>query len=144
MTVRLSRTFEFDADPRPVWEFISDPRNRAEAISVVESYDVDPDDDRRVTWHIRLPVPLLTSTVDVETEDVERDPPRYVKFTGRSRALDVTGEHTVEADGSGSRLINEFVVDGRVPGVERFFKRNLDRELGNLEDALDRRLAAEH
>jgi hypothetical protein len=48
----------------------------------------------------------------------------------------VSGEHTIEDTPDGCRLVNEFVVDGRVPGVERFFERNLDGELTNLERAL--------
>jgi hypothetical protein len=53
----------------------------------------------------------------------------------------VTGEHTIETVADDQcRLENEFIVDGRLPGVERFFKRNLDRELKNLERALRRDL----
>jgi carbon monoxide dehydrogenase subunit G len=80
---------------------------------------------------------MLNRTVSVETEDVERNPPNYVKFVGRSSALRVTGEHELEATETGTRLTNRFVVEGRVPGVERFFERNLDRELDNLEAALE-------
>jgi carbon monoxide dehydrogenase subunit G len=138
MTVRLQRTFEFDAPGQRVWEFIADPAKRADAISVVDDYEVH--DDGSATWQVRLPVPLISSTVAVETEDVERDPPRYVKFVGKSRAMRVVGEHTVEVTDGKTHLVNEFVVDGRVPGVERFFKRNLDRELDNLEAALRRDL----
>lgn len=140
MTVRVQRTFEFDADPERVWQFISDPAKRAEAISVVDEYEVDPQNERKTTWHIRLPIPLLTTTIGVDTEDVAREEPRYVKFVGRSRALRVTGEHTIEEVEGGCRLVNEFVVDGRVPGVEKFFQRNFDRELDNLEAALRREL----
>lgn len=136
MTVRVQRTFEFSAAPERVWEFISDPQKRAEAISVVEEYELDSEDERRATWHVRLPIPLLNSTISVETEDVARDEPRYVKFVGRSKAMRVTGEHTIEATDEGCQLVNEFVVDGKLPGVERFFKRNLDAELDNLEAAL--------
>lgn len=136
MTVRVERTFEFDAPKDRVWEFISVPEKRAGAISVVERYEVDPNDPRKATWHVSLPIPFVSSTIAVETEDVVRDPPRYVKFVGRSRAMRVTGEHTIEETGSGSRLHNEFVVDGQLPGVEKFFTRNLDRELDNLEAAL--------
>ena len=137
MTVRVRRTFEFDVPPERVWEFISDPGKRADAISVVRDYEVR--DERTAVWHIALPIPIVNSTVSVETEDVTRDPPRHVEFVGRSRVMEVTGSHTVEpTDDGGSRLENEFVVEGRLPGVERFFKRNLDRELGNLEDALRR------
>jgi len=134
MTVRVRRAFDFDAAPEQIWEFISDPINRAESISVVEDFDVGS--DNRVTWHINLPIPLLDSTAKVRTEDVERDPPHYVKFVGRSRVMQVTGEHTIEERDGGCRLVNEFTVEGRLPGVERYFKRNLDRELDNLEAAL--------
>ena len=134
MTVRVTRTFEFDAPVDRVWEFISDPAKRAAAISVVESFEVTG--ERTATWHVSLPIPLIDSTAAVETEDVVREPPTYVEFVGKSRVMRVTGHHRIEAAGDGCRLVNEFVVDGRVPGVERFFKRNLDRELDNLEAAL--------
>jgi carbon monoxide dehydrogenase subunit G len=142
MTVRVRRTFEFDAPPTLVWDFISDPGKRAEAISVVESYDVRPESNE-ATWHVRLPIPFLDSTAAVETQDVELDPPRYVKFVGKSKVMRVTGEHTVSEANGTTRLENEFVVDGRVPGVERYFKRNLDRELENLERALRTELNSE-
>ncbi len=133
MTVRVQRTFEFDVSSEHVWEFIADPEKRARAISVVSEYELTDLDEHRATWHVKLPIPLIDSTVAVETEDVERDPPRYVKFVGRSRAMRVTGEHTIEETESGCRLHNKFVVDGKLPGVERFFKRHLDAELDNLE-----------
>lgn len=138
MTVRVNRTFEFDVPPERVWEFISDPSKRADAISVVSDYEVR--DERTAVWHIKLPIPVVSSTVTVETEDVTRDPPRHVKFAGRSRVMEVTGTHTVEPADGGCRLRNEFVVEGKLPGVERFFERNLDRELDNLEEALRRDL----
>ncbi|MFB6147109.1 MAG: SRPBCC family protein [Halobacteriaceae archaeon] len=133
MTVRVEREVEVDCPPEAVWAFISDPASRAGAISVVDSFEVDGD---RASWQIALPIPLLSRTVEVQTRDVERDPPRYVKFVGRSSVMQVTGEHTVEGADGRTRLRNTFVVEGRVPGVERFFERHLDEELGNLERAL--------
>ncbi|EMA00147.1 SRPBCC family protein [Haloferax denitrificans] len=137
MTVRVKRTFEFDAPGERVWEFIADPAKRAGAISVVDRFDV-ADDGRHATWYLELPIPLVRSTVTVETEDIEVDEPTHVKFVGKSRVMRVTGEHTIEEHDGGSRLVNEFTVDGRLPGVETFFERNLDRELDNLEAALRR------
>ncbi|MFB6079420.1 MAG: SRPBCC family protein [Haloferacaceae archaeon] len=138
MTVRVSRTFEFPVPAERVWEFIADPAKRADAISVVDEFSVG--EDGTATWHVRLPIPIIDSTVTVETRDVTRDPPRHVEFTGRSRVMWVSGEHTVEPTESGCRLHNEFVVEGRLPGVERFFERHLDDELDNLEAALRRDL----
>ena len=134
MTVRVSRIFEFDVAGEQIWAFIADPAKRAGAISVVDSYEIH--DENRATWQVQLPIPLLNSTVTVETEELIRESPTRVKFAGRSRALRVTGEHTITEADSGCQLRNEFVVDGQLPGVESFFKRNLDTELDNLEDAL--------
>lgn len=133
MTVRVERVVDLAVDPEAVWAFIADPEQRARAISVVDDYEVDGD---AATWHVRLPVPVVNRTVSVRTRDVERDPPRYVKFVGRSSAFSVTGEHEIAATETGSRLTNRFVVEGRLPGVERFFSRRLDGELDNLERAL--------
>jgi carbon monoxide dehydrogenase subunit G len=137
MTVRVRRTFEFEAPPERVWDFISDPGKRADAISVVRDYEVDGND---ATWQIDLQLPLVDRTATVETEDIEREEPRYVKFVGKSSVMRVTGEHRIEATDAGCRLHNEFVVDGRLPGVERFFKKRLDAELENLDAALRRDL----
>ena len=134
MTVRVRRALVFEAPPEDVWAFIEDPAKRAGAVGVVDDYEVHGDGD--ATWHVRLPIPVVRSTIAVETEEVERDPPRHVKFVGTSPAFRVTGEHTVESVEGGTRLDNEFVVEGKLPGVERFFERNLDRELANLEAAL--------
>ena len=134
MTVRVERTFELEAPPERVWEFIADPEKRARPISVVESFEAR--DETHATWHIALPIPFVSRTIAVETEDTVRDPPSHVEFVGRSRVMRVVGEHDLEAMGENTRLTNRFTVEGKVPGVERFFKRNLDGELDNLERAI--------
>jgi carbon monoxide dehydrogenase subunit G len=144
MTVRVERTIELPADPRRVWEFIADPANRARAISVVSDFTVDGSDDRVVTWHVDLPLPVIGGTVSIRTRDVTRDPPEFVKFEGRSKVMQVTGEHFVESSDGGSRLRNSFVVQGRLPGIERFFRKNLDEELANLERTMREDLEIEH
>lgn len=138
MTVRVNRSFEVPVPPERVWKFIADPANRAQAISVVHEYTINDVDGRDVTWHVELPVPLVRRTVTVETEDVTRRPPEYVKFVGTSKVMRVTGEHEVIETDDGARLENRFVVDGKLPGVEKFFKHNLDEELENLRRALER------
>ncbi|RQG89481.1 SRPBCC family protein [Natrarchaeobius chitinivorans] len=140
MTVRVERSFELTASPERVWEFIADPENRARSISVVDRYTTTGPEGREVTWHVELPIPLVRRTVTVETEDVTRKPPEYVEFVGRSKVMNVTGEHSIVETETGSRLENRFVVDGKLPGVEQFFKRNLDGELENLRRELERDL----
>lgn len=141
MTVRVQRRFTLPATCEEVWEFISDPERRAQAISVVSEYELEDEAGRKATWYIDIPVPVIRRAARVETEDVTRDPPTYVEFVGRSKVMQVSGTHRLEALDDGCRLTNEFVVDGKLPGVERFFKRNLDSELENLEAAIREYLA---
>ena len=135
MTVRVERKITVTASPERVWEFIVDPEKRARPISVVTDFEVV--DDLNAVWHLELPIPVVKRTLRVETEDVERREPEYVRFVGKSKVMRVQGEHELEAtDDGGTVLTNRFIVDGRLPGVERFFKRNLDSEIQNLEAAL--------
>lgn len=134
MTVRVERQLDVPADVERVWSFIANAEKRAEAISVVAGYDVV--DERRTTWHVSLPVPGVSRTVAVETEERHAEPPTYVEFVGRSKVFRVVGEHNLESVDGGTRLTTRFVVDGRLPGVERFFESSLDSELDNLEAAL--------
>ncbi len=134
MTVRVEQTFELNASPEDVWNFIADPEKRARAISVVQEFEETG--ERTAIWQIELPLPLLNRTVSVETEETDREPPTYVRFIGRSSAVHVVGEHRLESTENGSKLTNQFTVEGKLPGVERFFKGNLENELRNLEDAL--------
>jgi carbon monoxide dehydrogenase subunit G len=141
MTVRVERVLELPVAVERVWSFIADPAERAGAISVVDDYEVH--DDGRATWHVRLPIPLVSRTIAVETREVTRDAPTYVEFEGRSSVFRVVGEHELESIDGGTRLTSRFVVDGRVPGVERFFESRLGDELDNLERALHEALDGE-
>jgi len=134
MTVRVERTFELAAPPADVWAFIADPRKRAAPISVVQEFEVTG--ENTAIWHVSLPIPYTDRTIAVETEDTRIDEPNYVEFVGRSKAMNVQGEHRLESVDGGTLLVNRFVVDGAVPGVERYFKGKLDGELENLERAI--------
>ena len=140
MTVRVERAFDLDAPPEEVWAFIADPRKRAESISVVDEYEETG--EGTAIWRVKLPIPLVSRTASVETHETDVDPPEYVRFVGRSKVMRVVGEHELTPHDGGTRLTNRFTVDGKLPGVEKYFERNLDGELDNLEAALRRDLAA--
>ena len=137
MTVRVERGFDIDAEPEAVWEFIADPAQRARAISVVDRFEQRGE---TTIWFIALPIPFIRTTIRVKTRDDVREEPNYVKFSGRSRAFHVTGEHEIRKVDDHTHVSNVFVVDGRAPGVERFFERNFGSEIHNLERALRRYL----
>ena len=143
MTVTVAHSFEFAAPREHVWEFVADPERRAQAISAVESFTRHEDEDNRTTWQVRLGLPAFDRTIAVETSDEVREPPAYVRFVGRSRAMSMTGEHELTATDGGCRLDTRFTVDGRLPGVERVFERRLDQELSNLRQAMNEFLDAD-
>ncbi|QLD86736.1 SRPBCC family protein [Natronomonas halophila] len=140
MVADVERTFEVEAPIEKVWELIADPTKRAEAISVVESYS---DEGEEFVWNLELPIPVINGTVEVRTQDVRRNPPEYVKFVGRSKVMEVTGEHILESTDTGCRVTNRFVVNGKVPGVEKFFQRRIDAEIDNLFTMLKDELEVE-
>ncbi len=134
MTASIERIFEIPAPPEDVWKTIADPEKRARPISVVTEFETTG--DRTAVWYVSLPIPGLNQTIQVETEDLEIDEPTYVRFVGRSKAMTVRGEHLLETTETGTEITNRFRVNGRIPGVETYFKRKLDDELANLEAAI--------
>lgn len=144
MTVEVERAFDVEAPITAVWEILSDEEARAKTISVVQSYDLRSGGEHsEVVWHLSLPIPVVRSTIAVRTRDVERDPPRYVKFAGTSKVMTVTGEHELRETDTGCHVVNRFIVDGKVPGVERFFERNIDGEMENFRESILDSLADE-
>lgn len=133
MTTSVERTYEVEADIEDVWAVISDASFRAEAISVVEQYHTIGEE---TVWKLSMPVRAIPGTISVRTRDVERNPPRYVRFVGRSKVMDVEGEHELTPSDDGCVVTNRFVVDGHLPGVESYFKRHIDDEIDNLLSAV--------
>ena len=141
MTVRVERTFELPAQREQVWSFIADPEKRARPISVVD--DFEKTGEHTATWFVELPIPVVNRRIAIETEETEFEPPRYVEFVGRSKVMRVVGEHELEEVDGGTRVINRFTVDGKLPGVERYFKRHMDEQLRNIEAAIREDLGIE-
>lgn len=135
MVVRVERVVTVPVPAEDVWEFIADPAQRAGAISVVKEYE--PRDDGSAIWRLKLPLPMTNRTIAVETRERKREAPTYVEFVGTSKVLRVRGEHELEDSEDGTALTNRFIVDGKIPGVEKYFKRNMDDEFDNLERSLN-------
>lgn len=133
MVVEVERVVEVDAAIDEVWEVLSDPARRARAISVVDSFRVE---GQEYVWQVELPIPLVRQTISVRTRDEERDPPTFVRFVGTSKAFTVQGEHELTELDAGTQVRSRFAVDGKLPGVETYFERNIDGELSNLVDSI--------
>lgn len=134
MVVQVERVVEVEAGIEAVWDVLADPARRARAISVVDSYRIEGDS---AVWQVALPIPVIRRTIAVRTRDEEREPPTYVRFAGDSKAFTVEGEHELTATDDGTRVRSTFTVDGKLPGVERYFEKHIDGELSNLLDAIE-------
>ena len=77
---------------------------------------------------------LIKSGMEAEGEEREEIWKEVARYMHEEVMVDILMAHLVGYARVGPRI--EFSVEGRLPGVERFFKRNLDRELDNLEAAL--------
>ena len=129
MTTIVERTYAVEGSPEVGWELIADPGLRARAISVVERFE---ERDDETIWHLTIPVRAIPGTITVRTRDIERNPPTYVRFRGESRTMTVEGEHELTATEDGCTIRNRFEVQGKLPGVERYFEREFDTEIRNM------------
>ncbi|MFW6458622.1 MAG: SRPBCC family protein [Halodesulfurarchaeum sp.] len=133
MTVSIERDFVVDGSPESVWSFLQDPENRARAISLVDRFEVEGE---TTIWHLDVPIPGSRQTLSVRTRPIDRKPPESVSFEGQSSVFDVVGEHRIHSADGKTTVHNRFEVAGKVPGVERIFKRRFDGEIANLEREL--------
>lgn len=129
----VERSYAVPASMEDVWTYLADPAFRASSIGVVEDFETDGEE---TVWHLGVPIPVVPGTIAVRTRDVERDPPRYVRFVGESSIMTVEGEHELEPTEDGCVVHNRFVVDGRAPGVESYFERHIDEEIDALLEAV--------
>lgn len=135
MVVEVERVVEVEAGIDAVWDVLADPARRARAISVVDSFRVE---GQEFVWQVSLPIPVINRTIAVRTRDEVREEPTFVRFVGNSKAFSVEGEHELTAlEDGGTRVRSLFSVDGKLPGVETFFERNIDDELSNLLDSIE-------
>ena len=94
MTVEVERSFDVETSQGEVWDLLANDENRARAIDVVARFEDDGDE---TIWYVKLPGPLSSRTMAVRTWDLERDPPGYVKFVGRSRVTTRNPASTVDS-----------------------------------------------
>lgn len=130
--VRVRRTFEIDAPRDQVWEFISNPDNRAKFLSSVKGYRVLSEDE--VEWDIGLPV--IGATIKFRTRDVEKIEGEKVVFEGSHSVVSLRGVHELHDTENGVKVDVLFEVKSGVPGVERAFKRRFDKEIQEFRRVL--------
>ena len=144
MKLQGERTF---AAPRElVWEVLNDPKQMAEVMPGVESFDVQ--DDRHWRAHVKIPLGLggLRLSIDFDkTEEREPDFARlHAKGTGVGALMDMDTQFNLsEADGA---TLMRWEADVRVAGPvgsmgQRVLQPIVNQQVKNVLGALDQQIA---
>jgi len=144
--VKVDGARTFAAPRRLVWEVLNDPKQMAEVMPGVESFDVE--DDRHWRAHVKIPLGLggLRLSINFEkTEEREPDFARlHAKGTGVGALMDMdTQFHLSEADGATAM---RWEADVRVAGPvgsmgQRVLQPIVNQQVKNVLAALDQQIA---
>jgi carbon monoxide dehydrogenase subunit G len=144
--VKLDGERTFEASRDLVWEVLNDPKQMAEVMPGVESFDVD--DDRHWRAHVKIPLGLggLRLSINFEKTD-ERKPDfarLHAKGTGVGALMDMdTQFHLSEAAGATAM---RWEADVRVAGPvgsmgQRVLQPIVSQQVKNVLAALDQQIA---
>jgi uncharacterized protein len=144
--VKLDGERTFEASRDLVWEVLNDPKQMAEVMPGVESFDVD--DDRHWRAHVKIPLGLggLRLSINFEKTD-ERKPDfarLHAKGTGVGALMDMdTQFHLKEAAGATAM---RWEADVRVAGPvgsmgQRVLQPIVSQQVKNVLAALDQQIA---
>jgi uncharacterized protein len=144
--VKLHGERTFAARRELVWEVLNDPKQMAEVMPGVESFEVD--DDRHWRAHVKIPLGLggLRLSINFDKTD-EREPDfarLHAKGTGVGALMDMdTQFHLREADGATAM---RWEADVRVAGPvgsmgQRVLQPIVSQQVKNVLAALDQQIA---
>ena len=144
MKLQGERTF---AAPRElVWEVLNDPRQMAEVMPGVESFQVE--DDRHWRAHVKIPLGLGGLRMSIKFEKVEERKPDFAslhaKGTGVGALMDMdTQFHLNEADGvTGMHWEADVRVAGPVGSMgQRVLQPIVNQQVKNVLTALEQQIA---
>ena len=144
--MKLEGERTFAARRELVWEVLNDPKQMAEVMPGVESFDVE--DDRHWQAHVKIPLGLggLKLSINFEkTEEREPDFARlHAKGTGVGALMDMdTQFHLRESDGTTAM---RWEADVRVAGPvgsmgQRVLQPIVSQQVKNVLAALDQQIA---
>ena len=144
--MKLDGERTFEAPRTLVWEVLNDPKQMAEVMPGVESFDVE--DDRHWRAHVKIPLGLggLRLSINFEkTEEREPDFARlHAKGTGVGALMDMdTQFHLSEAEGA---TLMRWEADVRVAGPvgsmgQRVLQPIVNQQVKNVLGALEQQIA---
>jgi uncharacterized protein len=144
--VKLQGERTFAARRELVWEVLNDPKQMAEVMPGVESFDVE--DDRRWRANVKIPLGLGGLRLSINFEKIDEREPDFARLhakgTGVGALMDMdTQFHLSEAGGSTAM---RWEADVRVAGPvgsmgQRVLQPIVNQQVKNVLAALDQQVA---
>jgi carbon monoxide dehydrogenase subunit G len=145
--VKLQGERAFAARREVVWEVLNDPKQMAEVMPGVESFDVQ--DDRHWRAHVKIPLGLGGLRLSINFEKTEEREPDFAslhaKGTGVGALMDMdTQFHLSEADGgTAMRWEADVRVAGPVGSMgQRVLQPIVNQQVKNVLAALEKQVAS--
>jgi uncharacterized protein len=144
--MKLDGERTFAAPRNLVWEVLNDPKQMAEVMPGVESFDVE--DDRHWRAHVKIPLGLggLRLSINFEkTEEREPDFARlHAKGTGVGALMDMDTQFHLSEDADAT--VMRWEADVRVAGPvgsmgQRVLQPIVTQQVKNVLGALDQQIA---
>jgi uncharacterized protein len=142
--VQGERTF---AAPRElVWEVLNDPKQMAEVMPGVESFDVE--DDRHWRANVKIPLGLGGLRLSINFEKTEERQPDFARLhakgTGVGALLDMDTQFNLSEDAKATAM--RWEADVRVAGPvgsmgQRVLQPIVNQQVKNVLAALDKQIA---
>jgi len=144
--VKLQGERRFAARQELVWDVLNDPKQMAEVMPGMESFDVE--DDRHWRAHVKIPLGLGGLRMSINFEKLEERKPDFAslhaKGTGVGALMDMNTQfHLSEAEeGTAMRWEADVRVAGPVGSMgQRVLQPIVNQQVKNVLAALDQQIA---
>jgi carbon monoxide dehydrogenase subunit G len=144
--VKLDGERTFEASRDLVWEVLNDPKQMAEVMPGVESFDVE--DDRHWRAHVKIPLGLGGLRLSINFEKTEERKPDFARLhakgTGVGALLDMDTQFRLSEAGEATAM--NWEADVRVAGPvgsmgQRVLQPIVNQQVKNVLAALEQQIA---
>ena len=144
--MKLDGERTFAAPRNLVWEVLNDPKQMAEVMPGVESFDVE--DDRHWRAHVKIPLGLGGLRLSIKFEKTEEREPDFARLhakgTGVGALMDMDTQFHLSEDADATLM--RWEADVRVAGPvgsmgQRVLQPIVTQQVKNVLGALDQQIA---
>jgi uncharacterized protein len=144
--VKLEGERTFEAPRTLVWEVLNDPKQMAEVMPGIETFDVE--DDRHWRAHVKIPLGLGGLRMSIEFEKTEEQQPDFARLhakgTGVGALMDMDTQFNLREEGDVT--VMHWEADVRVAGPvgsmgQRVLQPIVNQQVKSVLAALEQQIA---